>query len=85
MSYSVVSFDYPKMLAYLTGTRASSWHDASGPETGCGQDYFYSGPRGREAYINFDQEHLTIAVDGETLFAGDPKEDQVLKKYVTES
>ncbi len=78
MSFSVVSFDFPKMLAHLTDTRARSWHESSGPETGCGIDYFYVGPRGREAYINVDQEQVTISVDGETLFAGDPKEDQVL-------
>lgn len=84
-AFTVVSFDFPKMLAHLTGTRAKSWREAHGPETGCGMDYYYDGPQGREAYINVDQENATISVDGETIFSGDIQEDTALKKHVRSS
>ena len=69
-TFKVVCFDFQKVLAHLTQTRAKSWVEASGPDTGCGLDYYYAYGDGREAYINVDQEFVTICVDGETLFSG---------------
>jgi hypothetical protein len=40
---------------------------------------------GREAYINVDQEFVTISVDGEAIFSGVPTEDENLKDCVRSS
>ena len=64
-TFEIVSFDFQTMLAHLTQTQAKSWKEASGPSTRCGLDYYYVHLDGREAYINVDQEFVTISVDGE--------------------
>ena len=80
----VVTLNLPGMLAALTGTRTREWKLQNGPDSGCGTDYYYAHCRGKEAYINVDQEHFTISVAGETLFTGDPVEDPRLKRWVSE-
>ena len=68
---SASRINYQKALARLTGTRAACWKPANGPETRCGVDYYFEHrSRKSEAYINWDQGHVTISVDGETLFSG---------------
>jgi hypothetical protein len=80
----VVTLNLPGMLAALTGTRTREWKLQNGPDSGCGTDYYYAHCRGKEAYINVDQEHFTISVAGETLFTGDPAKDPRLKRCVSE-
>jgi hypothetical protein len=84
-TFEIVSFDFQTMLAHLTQTQAKSWKEASGPSTRCGLDYYYVHLDGREAYINVDQEFVTISVDGEALFSGVPTEDENLKDCVRSS
>lgn len=80
----VVTYDLEGLLAALTGTRTRAWKPQNGPETRCGVDYYYAHNSGKEAYINVDQRHFTISVDGETIFSGDPTEDSTLKRFVAE-
>ncbi|MBK7091816.1 MAG: hypothetical protein IPH59_08855 [bacterium] len=47
-------------------------------------DYYYAHSNGKEAYINIDQGHFTVSVDGETVFSGDPTDDPKLKRFVSE-
>jgi hypothetical protein len=58
-------------LASVTGTVEADWETLSGPDSGVGVDFWYRHtPTGREAYLNLDQDHLTISVDGEKVFEG---------------
>lgn len=55
--------DHAAMLADLTGTEAEGWESAEGPDSGCGESYYYRHDRnalwGR---INDDQGSLSITV-----------------------
>jgi len=68
----VVSYDMEGLLAAFTGTRAKAWKSQSGPDTRCGVDYYYAHSSGKEAYINIDQGHFTVSVDGEPFFQAIP-------------
>ena len=73
---AIVSFDIPAMLAKLTGI--TQWTEFTGPDSGCGLDYWYDGAvtenpddldEGRaprtialEAYVNIDQMRLLLSV-----------------------
>jgi hypothetical protein len=80
----IATYEMEGLLAALTGTRAKAWTSQSGPDTRCGVDYYYAHSNGSEAYINVDQGHFTVSVDGETLYSGDPTEDPKLKRFVSE-
>ncbi len=80
----VVTFDLEGILSVLTGTRAKAWKPQSGPDTRCGVDYYYAHSSGKEAYINVDQGHFTISVDDDTVFSGDPTQDPMLERFVSE-
>ena len=80
----VVTYDMEGLLATLTGTRAKAWTPQTGPDTRCGVDYYYAHRSGKEAYINVDQGHFTVSVDGESIFSGDPADDPKLKRFVCE-
>jgi hypothetical protein len=58
-----------EVLASVTHTSADDWESLDGPDSGVGVDYWYL-HRGtsKEAYLNLDQDHLIISVDGETLY-----------------
>jgi hypothetical protein len=58
-----------EVLASVTHTSADDWESLDGPDSGVGVDYWYR-HRGtaKEAYLNRDQDHLTISVDGEKLY-----------------
>ena len=68
------TIDIVGMLAHLTGW--GGWSEIQGPDTGVGVDYHYRAGS-REAYINIDQDHMTVSVDGENVFAGDVGEEAV--------
>ena len=86
MGVRVFKFDCCSTLATLTDSVPGSWNEIDGPDSGCGLDYWYRQSRtGHEAYLNVDQEHLTVSIDGETVWAGDPTEDEVLRKFVSVS
>lgn len=58
-----------EVLASVTNTSAADWEDMAGPDSGVGVDYWYRHRRsGAEAYLNLDQDHLTMSVDGEKLY-----------------
>ncbi len=60
-----------EILASVTGTVDSEWEVLAGPDSGAGVDFWYRhGPSGKEAYLNRDQDHLTISVNGEKLYDG---------------
>ena len=57
-----------EILALATGSTVEDWEYLNGPDSGVGVDYWLRHRRtGAEAYINLDQDHLTISVDGERL------------------
>ena len=56
------------ILTRLTGV--STWRELAGPESGCGLDYWYASADGRSAYINIDQDHITVSIDGECIYGG---------------
>ena len=58
-----------EVLASVTHTSADDWESLDGPDSGVGVDYWYRRRgTGKEAYLNRDQDHLTISVDGEKLY-----------------
>lgn len=65
----VVSQDFVGLLSKLTGKKG--WDEINGPDSGCGNDYWYShNGSGSEAHINIDQDAVMVAVDGECVFFG---------------
>lgn len=68
---SILSYNFPKILKTLTGQ--NNWKELDGPDSGCGVDYWYKSGES-EAYINTDQDHCTISVNGESVFSGDIEE-----------
>ena len=58
-----------EVLTSVTHTSADGWESLDGPDSGVGVDYWYRHRgTGKEAYLNLDQDHLTISVDGENLY-----------------
>lgn len=58
-------------LAAVTETLTGDWEDLDGPDSRVGVDYWYRNRKsGTEAYLNLDQDYLTISVDGERLYDG---------------
>lgn len=58
-----------EVLASVTHTSADDWEDLDGPESGVGVDYWYRHRGiGEEAYLNRDQDHLTISVAGQRVY-----------------
>jgi hypothetical protein len=65
-------FSLEDWLALLTRTSPDQWDEATGPDSGVGVDYWFLNSKTKsEAYINNDQDYLTIEVDGETIYVGD--------------
>ena len=59
------------ILASVTGTRARDWQSLDGPDSRVGVDYWFRNRKtGQEAYLNLDQDYLTISVDGERVYHG---------------
>jgi hypothetical protein len=62
----VVETDHAAMLADLTGTEAEEWSDAEGPDSGCGEDYYYHHDvLALDARVNDDQGLLSMTVQDE--------------------
>ncbi len=62
----VTSVDHEAMLADLTGTEKDEWESSEGPDSGCGNDfYYYHERRSLDARINDDQGMLSIVVTDE--------------------
>ncbi len=58
-----------EILASVTRTSADDWEALAGPDSGVDVDYWYRHRgSGAEAYLNLDQDHLTISVGGEKLY-----------------
>jgi hypothetical protein len=69
-----LTIDYPRMIADLTDTDAGEWNDAEGPDSRCGDDFYWQHDDGlRNARVNVDQGSVTITVtdeDGEEIAEG---------------
>ena len=58
-----------EVLASVTNTSIDDWEVLDGPDSGVGVDYWYRHRHsGAEAYLNRDQDHLTVTVDGDKVF-----------------
>src|ERR1035437_9741401 len=58
-----------EVLASVTHTSSEDWESLDGTDSGVGVDYWYRNRgTGVEAYLNRDQDHLNISVDGEKLY-----------------
>jgi hypothetical protein len=58
-----------EVLVTVTHTSAEDWGSLDGPDSGVGVDYWYRHRgTGQEAYLNLDQDHLTISVAGERVY-----------------
>jgi len=70
-----------EVLASVTRTSADDWESLDGPDSGVGVDYWYRHRgTGQEAYLNLDQDHLTISVDGAKLYDAEvPAETGLVK------
>lgn len=82
----VVTFNFQGLLAAVTqDTQARAWHEADGPDSGCGLDYWYEHWRYGLVYINVDQGNVKISVcdTDEVLYEGDLAEDEEYKQFVT--
>jgi len=70
----IMTIDYPRMIADLTGTDADEWNDAEGPDSRCGEDFYWQhDDGGRNARVNVDQGSVTITVtdeDGDEIAEG---------------
>ena len=52
-----------EVLASVTHTSTDDWESLDGLDSGVGVDYWYRHRgTGKEAYLNLDQDHLTISV-----------------------
>ena len=59
------------ILASVTGTSTRDWQSLDGPDSRVGVDYWFRNRKtGQEAYLNLDQDHLTISVNGERVYDG---------------
>ena len=68
-----------EVLASVTHTSADDWESLDGPDSGVGVDYWcrHRGT-GKEAYLNLDQDHLTVSVGDQRLYdAGLPTEAEL--------
>lgn len=63
-----MAIDLTKLLKRLTGV--GGWKQIDGPDTRCGVDYWFKSG-GHEAYINIDQDHMTITADDDVVHEGD--------------
>jgi hypothetical protein len=58
-----------EVLASVTHTPADDWESLDGPDSGVGVDYWYrQRSTGKEAYLNLDQDHLTISVGDQRVY-----------------
>ena len=58
-----------QVLALATSTSAEDWETFDGPNSGVGEDYWYSHRgTGEEAYLNMDQDHLIISVGEKRIY-----------------
>jgi|ERR1035441_3492310 hypothetical protein len=58
-----------EVLASVTDTSADDWKLLDGPDSGVGVDYWYRHrDTGQEAYLNLDQDHLSISVAGQQVY-----------------
>jgi len=58
-----------EVLASVTHTSADDWESLDGPDSGVGVDFWYRHRgTGKEAYLNLDQDYLTLSVDGAKLY-----------------
>jgi hypothetical protein len=58
-----------EVLALVTHTSADDWESLDGPDNGVGADYRYRHRgTGKEAYLNQDQDHLTISVGDQRVY-----------------
>lgn len=72
-----IPMDIGKALANYTKTAEADWESTEGPDSRCGQDYYYKNTKtGQEAYVNIDQGHITIAIDGEGVYDGPMNSDE---------
>ena len=70
-----------EVLASVTRTSAEDWESLDGPDSGVGVDYrYHHRGTGQEAYLNLDQDRLTISVDGDKLYDAEvPAETGLVK------
>ena len=55
--------DHEAILADITGTETQDWESAEGPDSGCGENYYYHhASMALDARINDDQGMLAIVV-----------------------
>ena len=58
-----------EVLTSVTHTSADDWESLDGPDSGVGVDYWYRHHgTGEEAYLNLDQDHLTISVGDQRVY-----------------
>lgn len=64
----VVVFNFRIFLLKMTGD--DSWEESDGYDTGVGLDYYYENDDGQVAYINVDQDYMTLNIDGDERYSG---------------
>ena len=69
---AIVSFDFIELLERITGEKG--WKEVNGPDSRCGLDYWYKRGKGTEAYINIDQDAVTVSIDGDRIWEGETKD-----------
>jgi len=68
---AIIRFDFPAFLKKITGI--GGWTEVNGPDSRTGIDYWYNAGS-HEAYINVDQEFVSVSVDHEIVFEGDAEQ-----------
>lgn len=61
-------FNFRIFLLKMTGD--DSWEESDGYDTGVGLDYYYENDDGQVAYINVDQDYMTLNIDGDERYSG---------------
>jgi predicted oxidoreductase len=78
----VITYNFVGLLEALTGKKG--WREVSGLDSRCGLDYWYEDEDETVAYINIDQNMVTVSVDAQLLLESDEDSD-FLHKFVTRS
>lgn len=74
---STLTINLPALLAKCAG---GAWTEVPGPGSRVGVDYWYrSGDR--SAYVNIDQDEITISVDGDPVLQGSI-DDAHLRRFI---
>lgn len=67
MKAEVLTMD---LAGFLRRIACGNWEEEDVPSSGVGVDYWFFDEEQRSAYINIDQDNVTVTVEGEVVWFG---------------